>query len=678
MANKQSWHSSKFWLDSGFIQTLEKSESNLNMFELAGYKRAIANFVKILTKRNDLNVKFSTRNESYTNGNTIVISSKLDQKLFDSTVGLALHEASHCSLTDFKLLRSVVNSLFKDTKSSLYWPSNSDQASISEYQVIRNFKTVSNIIEDRRIDYYVMTTAKGYRGYYQAMYDKYFNDKMIDRALKENQWSDVTVDNYINHIINFTNPNRNLRALPGLAKIWRLIDLQNISRLTSTQDTLTLTTKVLDLIYLLVATHAQSNVTNNIQNNTQPDQSNQDDRIDDQDDQDDNQIDDQSNDQDEEQDEEQDDNQIDDQDEEQNEEQDEDTEILSPTHELNDRESKRLEKAISQQRDFLDNKVAKKNINERDSDVINALAQDGTHFEDVKIDGYITPVRSIMLTGWTDINKKLMDSYIQLNTKCNVKVEEGFRIGAMLGRKLQSRNEERTIKTTRLNSGKIDRRLLSELGFDSERIFSNTLIFTSKESFIHIDIDASGSMNGSNWSSTIRTTAAIAKAASMLSNVECEISIRCTVHIGDAKYPVNWIVYQSKQNTINQLRNSLSSIYPAGTTPEGLCFESIRKHIISKSKSKDVYFINISDGEPGFATTKYSYSGTFALNHTRNQIKKFEKDNINVLAYFIGRDGSKAANAFKFMYGKSAAIVDVYQLGNLVRTMNNLLKRTDI
>lgn len=673
MANKQSWHSSKFWLDSGFIQTLEKSDTNLNMFELAGYKRAIANFVKILTKRNDLNVKFSTRNDSYTNGNTIVISSKLDQKLFDSTVGLALHEASHCTLTDFKLLESVVKQLYKDTTKSLYWPNNSDKASISIFQVIHDFKTISNIIEDRRIDYYVMTTAKGYRGYYQAMYDKYFNDKMIDRALKENHWSDVTVENYINHIINFTNPNRNLQALPGLANIWRLIDLKNIKRLSNTQDTLSLTTKVLGLIYLLVATYGYTNP-NNTQNNTQPDQDDNqiDNRNESQPDHDDDQND--CNDQDDcnesqtDQDDDQDDNQDDDQD---------DTERLSPTCELNSRESKRLEKAISQQRDFLDNKVAKKNLNERDSDVIDALAQDGTHFEDVKIDGYHTPAKSIMLTGWTDINKKLMNGYILSKASCYY-VEEGIRIGAMLGRKLQSRNEERTIKSTRLNSGKIDRRLLSELGFDSERIFSNTLVFTSKESFIHIDIDASGSMSGSPWESTIRTSAAIAKAASMLSNVECEISIRCSVHIGNGIYPVNWIVYQSKQNTINQLRNNLSSLHPAGTTPEGLCFESIRKHIISKSKSKDVYFINISDGEPGFSSAKLSYHGKFALNHTRNQIKKFEKDNISVLAYFIGLDRSKAANNFKFMYGKSAAIVDVDQLGNLVRTMNNLLKRVDI
>jgi hypothetical protein len=50
-------------------------------------------------------------------------------------------------------------------------------------------------------------------------------------------------------------------------------------------------------------------------------------------------------------------------------------------------------------------------------------------------------------------------------------VQEGILLGKQLGKKLQLRNEERSLKSTRLNAGKIDRRLISELGFQNASVF---------------------------------------------------------------------------------------------------------------------------------------------------------------------------------------------------------------
>jgi len=52
-----------------------------DLIKLASYKRAISNFVRIVTNK-QIPVKFSTGNDSYTDGSTVVISSKLDDAEF--------------------------------------------------------------------------------------------------------------------------------------------------------------------------------------------------------------------------------------------------------------------------------------------------------------------------------------------------------------------------------------------------------------------------------------------------------------------------------------------------------------------------------------------------------------------------------------------------------------------
>ena len=70
------------------------------------------------------------------------------------------------------------------------------------------------------------------------MYDKYFHDRSIDKALRDQQKCNESLDDYFFHIINFTNPNRDLDQLEILRDIWNMIDLKNISRLKSTSDSL--------------------------------------------------------------------------------------------------------------------------------------------------------------------------------------------------------------------------------------------------------------------------------------------------------------------------------------------------------------------------------------------------------------------------------------------------------
>ena len=111
--NKQNNFSS-FWLgdsleNKSLIEKDVDTKPGIDHIKLAGYQRAISNFVNIVTSKS-IPVQFSQRGDSYTDGKIVTISSKLDDKLFDSSVGLALNEGSHILLSDFDFLKQLGSS----------------------------------------------------------------------------------------------------------------------------------------------------------------------------------------------------------------------------------------------------------------------------------------------------------------------------------------------------------------------------------------------------------------------------------------------------------------------------------------------------------------------------------------------------------------------------------------
>ena len=234
---------SGFWMNmDDDIEPTRFTGSKVDVVKMAGYLRAISNFVKIVTNSEDVKVQFASKDSSYTDGQTVVISSKLDEKGFDSTVGLALHEGSHVLLTDFKWSKELFKELAQlnpdyfmkkwGTVNNLHSYANNELAC----KHIGILKDLLNVVEDRRIDSYIYKSAPGYRGYYEALYNRYFNSKEVDRVLSDDLKVDRTIDSYMFHVINITNPNRNLNALPGLQKIWDTLSLSKIDRLKSTQQ----------------------------------------------------------------------------------------------------------------------------------------------------------------------------------------------------------------------------------------------------------------------------------------------------------------------------------------------------------------------------------------------------------------------------------------------------------
>ena len=173
---------SSFWLDNGWDNNTsifddEEKKKGVDLVALASYRRAISNFVSIVTNESDIKVTFNTSGDSYTNGKEVTISSKLDDKLFDSTVGLALHEGSHIKLSDFEFLKQLESNIPKE------YVKRAEVFGWDEYDVKDKIKNLLNYVEDRRIDYYVFTSSPGYKGYYHSLYTKYFNGKKVAKVL---------------------------------------------------------------------------------------------------------------------------------------------------------------------------------------------------------------------------------------------------------------------------------------------------------------------------------------------------------------------------------------------------------------------------------------------------------------------------------------------------------------
>ena len=234
--NKTKSYSS-FWDTSSdsnvdeFLGLDTETPKGKDIVALAGYKRAIGNFVNIVTGE-DIPVTFNNNDESFTDGKKVVIGSNLTDKNFDVAVGLALHEGSHIALSDFNLLRQLE---FEIT-SELYVLG--ENKNVSKRQVIDMVKSILNYVEDRRIDTDTFKSSPGYKGYYHSMYNKYFYSKNVDKGLLSSEFRMENIDSYMFRIINLHNKNRQLGALKGLKDIYQLVELWNMSRLGDTRAAL--------------------------------------------------------------------------------------------------------------------------------------------------------------------------------------------------------------------------------------------------------------------------------------------------------------------------------------------------------------------------------------------------------------------------------------------------------
>ena len=641
---------SDFWFDrqtevNDFLATIGTKEDDIvinkpkkDHMGLAGHKRAIGNFVRIVSGEN-IPVKFMTRGDSFTDGKSVTISSNINEKNFDHVVGLALHEGSHIAYSDFEVFKEVRN-LTKIRNWDL---------TPARMEFLRG---MINYIEDRRIDSIVFKSSPGYKGYYHTLYSKYFNNKKIGKGLKSTMYRDVDFESYMFRIVNFTNEGTDLNALPRLLDIYRLVDMKNISRLKSTDDVIEVAKSICDVVFKLVGENkgdgkpengegeedSEGEEENGSSSNNKGGGT-----------------------------------EVDSGDKEMTPEDGEPTE----GEEISDSMKKSIENIYKKTKELLEGKTPKSKMTKNDKKIVDALGNSNSELVEVGGTEGLSKTKVVVVP---DLTQALIDSkafhflhHYSYSYRSNGKEEaiaDGLRLGAILGKKLKVRGEEKDLIYTRQTSGKINKRLIAELGFDNGNVFSQVFTERYNKANLHISIDASGSMSGNKLSKSITSAVAMVKAAEMAGNIHVVVSFRWTQ---DDK-PVVIICYDSRKDKITKIKKLWKYINAGGTTPESLCYEALMKKWLGGVNGDDNYFINYSDGAPWFSNNEIYYHGACAEKHTKKMVKMMKNNGIKISSYFI-KEGDYSygddKNVFSRMYGRDASFINPTNMMEVAKSMNS-------
>ena len=76
--------------------------------------------------------------------------------------------------------------------------------------------------------------------------------KKVVQGLGSEMYRELDLDSYMFRIVNFTNPSTDFSALPRLLDIYKLIDMKNILRLKSTDDSIQLAKSVCEIVFGIV------------------------------------------------------------------------------------------------------------------------------------------------------------------------------------------------------------------------------------------------------------------------------------------------------------------------------------------------------------------------------------------------------------------------------------------
>ena len=642
---------SSFWFDDrksavdDFLATINldddvevvKPKPKKDHMALAGHKRAIGNFVRIVSGQS-VPVRFMTRGDSYTDGKSVTISGNINEKNFDHIVGLALHEGSHIVYSDFETFREVRQwSKLRD------WD--------LTHERLQFLRGMINYVEDRRIDNIVFKSSPGYKGYYHTLYSKYFNHKKIGKGLKSTMYREIDFESYMFRIVNFTNPDTDLNALPRLLDIYRLIDMKNISRLKSTDDAIDVAKSICDIVFKLVGENPRAGQQNGDgqednegeqQNGSSPNNGGDGTEVDTGDAKmtpDENVV---------------------------------DGELVEG-EEISQSMEKQVKRIFEQTKDLLEGTTPKTKMTKKDKKIVEALGNSNSELVETGSDA-IGKTNVVVIP---DLTQELVDSkafdflhYWNYGYRGNrdEDIATGRRLGVILGKKLKVRGAASDLIFTRQTSGKIDKKLIAELGFDNANVFSQINTERYNKANLHISIDASGSMSGTKLSKAIISTVAMVKACDMAGNINVVVSFRWT----HEDKPVVIICYNSRKDKLTKITKLWKYINAGGTTPESLCYEALMKKWLSGVRGEDNYFINYSDGAPWFTNGEVYYSGHSAEKHGKKMVTSMKNNGIKVSSYFISdgyvRDGDRGS--FKTMYGNDANFINPTNMMEVAKTMN--------
>ena len=709
VVNSNSW--SSYWMDDDsydyfYDDTKEKSKIKIDGMggntvtidlakasRLSAVRRAVGNFVRILTNDDEVTVVFSSGNDSYTDGKTVVISAESDPKKFDVLVGTALHESAHCVFSQ-ELLEMLRMGQIKDMVC--------DRFDLIYETVDEHLETVNqivNVLDDRRIDTEVYGRAPGYRPYYQSMYDHHWNARDIAKAILRTEKLKVpTVDAYMFRIINLTNPAIKYvmdKYLPEFRKIYDMIDLNNILRFSNPDGTVRakeLVECAMDIYQIILDNKIDEeavespNIDGQSSGDEQQDKSDQnmsgavgmgsndnsgtigdsgggDPDLGNHD------LSSQSG---------------------QSQMSDEDIEkaVAEALGKRNlGKSNPKMDKLEEKMMDFLNGNIKKKKITKKMQKAVKTMEEGGVNVSSVEIEGesypyvrvprltasseHILPTRE-MFGGWTNHNLEY--------------IKQGRRLGQIMVDRIKIRHDNNETKFSRRPVGKIDKRLIHSLGTDNHNVFFTKVIQDYKDSVIYLTVDCSSSMYGEKWKQSVILTTGLAYAASKINNFDIVVNLRYGLA---SIWSIN--MFDSRKEPFSHFEKWIAKFSPNNTTPESIVYE-IEKDFIESIKTNDnnVYFVTMTDGGANYTPAgqrrgyyNHGFGSETAQKHCRQMLKRFREIGIVCMSYFIGRSHNFSGsyhdwekNSFKSAYGKDGVFVPLDNFSMISKSFNDLLTRS--
>ena len=654
-------------------------------------QRGIGSFVKIVTGK-EIPVIYSSGQQSYTDGKNVVLSADIDPAKLDAMCGTALHEATHCHISNESLaFLPLMMKQFDSMVSGSKLEQEGLRLGLTKPQMLEHVKMVMNVLEDRRIDLWQYQNAPGYRPYYKAMYDEYWHSEKIDNALQDPNYRDTAVDNYMMFIINMTNEHWDGKALPQLTDIRRIANLSEKGLLArgdsdkgwriwksamagaNGPDLDRFPLLFRDAIRIVEVAYANSTM---VKNPNKPQQ--QPDNGEGEDDSDLPNMDSGSMSEDSD-------------DEKETDGKSEKDGKPGKSKKYRPVSQKDVDEAMARQKKFLEHQLDKKQIDQASKDQIDQL--DKTKAQIVDVEGEFLPrnVKARVII-YRDVTKATLEnphfpfahrggygygrnagSSVRKNSYMEEALKTGIRMGQVLAHKIRVMTDEKPLTFNRQEKGRLDKRRVSALGYGAEDVFSITLIEKRKPANIWLDVDFSGSMSGEKSQQAMAVAVAIAYAADKSRALNATISIRD----GGYQSANVAILYDSRRHKFTHLRSIVPYLEVGGGTPESLCFEAIKAEMMKMYQNERKYFVNFSDGEPGhsfhWSGRSYMYGGPSAQKHCRMLMRDFRDSGINVLSYYIGGGSRYEHPGFKAMYGEDARFIDPNSIGSVATTLNRLL-----
>lgn len=281
-------------------------------------------------------------------------------------------------------------------------------------------------------------------------------------------------------------------------------------------------------------------------------------------------------------------------------------------------------------------------------------------------------------------------------------LSSGIAKGKSMSSRLQFLNTDRVLRTTRLNTGKIDKKLLSSIGVQERfveethidrdaNVFYNDQIDKYDDYVYYLDLDMSWSMMGSEYK-MLNFIGILMGTFDLLHGVNLVVNGRFDRYEMKGKRSneitmfgaYTQVLYDSRQHTLTEGKKMISSLFKfESTTPEETIYFNTLELMKRDRTSAKKIMISLTDGEPngGILTVKEhdGQTGRRRVNANPNFYKLFKKkmdrENFDFFCFFLTKGRTSPPQTFLDMYGKVGYNIPLDNVTKISKVINKQIKQ---